>query len=40
MTQIRSFIEAPFKKSVQDTNYLMIDETSELVGGRDEETLL
>lgn len=38
MTQIRLFIEAPFKKSVQDTNYLMIDETTELVGVRDEDT--
>lgn len=38
MTQIRLFIEAPFKKSVQDTNYLMIDETTELVGVKDEDT--
>lgn len=38
MTQIRLFIEAPFKKSVQGTNYLMIDETTELVGVRDEDT--
>ena len=38
MAQIRSFIEIPFKKAVQDTNYLMIDETTELVGVKDEET--
>ncbi len=38
MTQIRLFIEAPFKKSVQDTNYLMIDKTTELVGVKDEDT--
>ena len=39
MTQIRSFFEAPFKKAVQDTDYLMIDETTELVGVKEEDTM-
>ena len=38
MTQIRLFMEATFKKFVQDTKYLMIDETTELVGVQDEDT--
>ena len=38
MTQLRLFIGAAFKKSVQDTKYPIIDETTELVGVQDEDT--
>ena len=38
MSRIRMFIETPFREAVQGTDYLMVDETVEVVGVENEET--